>query len=347
MADGVKFSDFPQASGIDDSDEAVGLSGGVNKRFSFSTIKGWLHSAITAASIGAVPTSRTVNGKALSSDIALTASDVGAASAADIPSAYTSNPAMDGTASPGSATAYARGDHVHPTDTSKADKLAGVYYGTCSTAAATQQKEVTISGITELSDGLQIRVKFVNAQSYNGTPTLKLNSLAAKNIYLATVEAVQYEWNAGSVKDLIYDQTSDVWRLVNGPHATATYYGLTKLSASTSSTSTVLAATPSAVRAAYNLAAGKQDPIKTGTMALSSTWSGSGPYTQTATITGVTLTANSKVDIQLTAAQTADLIDGGVIALIPENTSGTVTVTALGAAPSSALTLQITVTEVA
>lgn len=36
------------------------------------------------------------------------------------PSPYTSNPAMDGTASPGSSANYARGDHVHPTDTSRA-----------------------------------------------------------------------------------------------------------------------------------------------------------------------------------------------------------------------------------
>ena len=38
-----------------------------------------------------------------------------------VPSAYTSNPAMDGTASPGSSTAWARGDHVHPHDSTKAD----------------------------------------------------------------------------------------------------------------------------------------------------------------------------------------------------------------------------------
>lgn len=38
---------------------------------------------------------------------------------ASIPSAYSSNPTMDGTASPGSGTAYALGDHVHPTDTSR------------------------------------------------------------------------------------------------------------------------------------------------------------------------------------------------------------------------------------
>lgn len=36
-----------------------------------------------------------------------------------VPSAYNSNPAMDGTASAGSSTFFSRGDHVHPTDTSR------------------------------------------------------------------------------------------------------------------------------------------------------------------------------------------------------------------------------------
>ena len=43
-----------------------------------------------------------------------------AASGGSSVSPYTSNPAMDGTASPGSSDEYARGDHVHPTDTSRA-----------------------------------------------------------------------------------------------------------------------------------------------------------------------------------------------------------------------------------
>lgn len=38
-----------------------------------------------------------------------------------IPTAYTSAPEMDGTASAGSSTAWAKGDHIHPSDTSKAD----------------------------------------------------------------------------------------------------------------------------------------------------------------------------------------------------------------------------------
>lgn len=39
-----------------------------------------------------------------------------------VPGAYTSTPEMDGVGSAGSSGAWARGDHVHPSDTSKADK---------------------------------------------------------------------------------------------------------------------------------------------------------------------------------------------------------------------------------
>ena len=40
-----------------------------------------------------------------------------------IPSVYTSTPNMDGTGSAGSGTAYARGNHTHPTDTSRQAKI--------------------------------------------------------------------------------------------------------------------------------------------------------------------------------------------------------------------------------
>lgn len=38
----------------------------------------------------------------------------------DIPTAYTNNPEMNGTASAGTSSSWAKGDHVHPTDTSRA-----------------------------------------------------------------------------------------------------------------------------------------------------------------------------------------------------------------------------------
>ena len=51
------------------------------------------------------------------------ASDLASGVIPSVPSAYTSNPEMDGTASPGSSGSWARGDHVHPSDTNKQDKI--------------------------------------------------------------------------------------------------------------------------------------------------------------------------------------------------------------------------------
>jgi hypothetical protein len=78
MADGVKISQLPGASTPSDSDVVAGVHGGTTKKFSFANIYAWLKSRLVLEDIGAVPDSRTVNGKALSSDISLTASDVGA-----------------------------------------------------------------------------------------------------------------------------------------------------------------------------------------------------------------------------------------------------------------------------
>lgn len=141
----------------------------------------------------------------------------------------------------------------------KADIGNGIWYGVCSTGAGTQTKAVTISGITALTEGLSIRVRFVNAQTYNGQAMLNLNSLGAIGIVQrGTTASVRYEWFAGEVVDFIYNGTN--WVIVNGGVATTTYYGFTKLSNSTSSTSTSLAATPSAVKAAYDLADSKANP---------------------------------------------------------------------------------------
>ena len=90
---------------------------------------------------------------------------------------------------------------------------------------------------------------------------------------------------------------------------------------------------------------GASPPVQVGSVSLSATWSGSGPYTQTVTVTGATVTANSKVDIQLTAAQIATLISAGVTGLVIENNAGTLTAYAVGA-QTVAMTIQVTVTEV-
>ena len=88
-------------------------------------------------------------------------------------------------------------------------------------------------------------------------------------------------------------------------------------------------------------------PLKGGSITLSASWTGAGsPYSQTVTVTGATVTASSKVDLQPTAAQLESLLSDGVSALIVENSEGTLTACALGAAPSAAMTVKCTVEEV-
>lgn len=144
-----------------------------------------------------------------------------------------------------------------------AGKNGKAYYGTCTTAASTQAKVVTCSDFV-LETGAIITVKFTNAQTYNGTATLNVNSTGAINICrVGTTTTTRYYWSAGEVVDFVYDGTNYV--MEGKGLATTTYYGVTKLSSSTSSTSTSLAATPSAVKSAYDLANSKQDALVSGT----------------------------------------------------------------------------------
>lgn len=65
----------------------------------------------------------------------------------DLPAAYTSNPKMDGTASAGSGAAYARGNHVHPHDTSKQDALvSGTNIKTINGESLLGSGDITVGG---------------------------------------------------------------------------------------------------------------------------------------------------------------------------------------------------------
>lgn len=121
-----------------------------------------------------------------------------------------------------------------------------IYFGTCSTGASTAAKTVSIDGIDEYYAGLNLRILFTTNQTYNGVPTLNVNSLGAKNIRrLSGTNAARYEWLAGEVLDLVYNGTYFV--IIDGGIATTTYYGVTKLSTSAISTATNVALTPSAL----------------------------------------------------------------------------------------------------
>ena len=170
------------------------------------------------------------------------ASDLASGVIPTVPSAYTSNPEMDGTASPGSSTSWAKGDHVHPRDTSK-------------------QGNITALGILKGSGA---------------------------GIVSAAVAGTDYQ----------------------APLTAGTDY---------------------------------QTPVHKGSITIAyANWSGNGPYTQAVTISGATITANTKVDLQPDATALAQLISDGVTALFISNTSGTLTAYAIGAATTADITVQCT-----
>lgn len=80
------------------------------------------------------------------------------------------------------------------------------HYGTCSTAAATVAKVVTLSGF-ELYTGAQVSVKFTNANTATN-PTLNVNSTGKKNIRVNNANITStYYWSANNTVTFVYDGT--------------------------------------------------------------------------------------------------------------------------------------------
>lgn len=135
-------------------------------------------------------------------------------------------PKVAGTAAVGTETTFARGDHVHPAQTTvsgnagSATKLAtsrridGVsfngsasitHYGTCSTGASTVEKTVSLTGFS-LTTGARIIVKFNNSNTAS-SPTLNVNGTGAKNIRYRGINLVSGQLRANGVYEFVYDGT--------------------------------------------------------------------------------------------------------------------------------------------
>ena len=126
----------------------------------------------------------------------------------------------------------------------------GIYFGTCETAADDGDKIATVSGNFELKTGAVVAIKFTN---YNSVSQVRMNVndtglkyIVAYNNYLPPTLA----WKPLQTVLFIYDGTYFVAFTLNT--ATTSYYGLTRLINSVTSTSTALAATANAVKQAYD-----------------------------------------------------------------------------------------------
>lgn len=130
-----------------------------------------------------------------------------------------------------------------------------IWYGTCSTAAQTQEKAITTtSGDFVLGTGNMLRVAFTNAAGV-GAITLNVDSTGATNAYYDEGKGTQLNseaWAAGEVIDFVYDGSHFI--IVDGKAAGLTHWGKTMLDDSVTSTSTAKAATANAVKTAYDLA---------------------------------------------------------------------------------------------
>ena len=150
----------------------------------------------------------------------------------------------------------------------KAAKKNGIYYGICSTAENIYNKTVTISGVTELYEGLSIAVKFTYQNHYvrpSGSSqvqsmTLNVNNLGAVTIYAgAFVSPEGFWWDANQVVNFTYrsytvsSMTIYHWEANFYPrYASADSFGLVKTSSVMDVTAGSIAATPLAVKTAYD-----------------------------------------------------------------------------------------------
>lgn len=101
-----------------------------------------------------------------------------------IPTAYTSNPAMNGTASAGSSSNYSRGDHVHPSDTTKVDKETGKGLSTNDYTTAEKNKLAGISANAEVNLNAYSYVKIPNSTFTANSKQATLNLMPGSNVTL-------------------------------------------------------------------------------------------------------------------------------------------------------------------
>lgn len=155
-------------------------------------------------------------------------------------------------------------DELYLIENTGDDSGGGVFFGTCMTAASTNEKVVTTQqGNFKLEVGATVYVQFNTASTSTAT-TLNIDGTGAIAVQTSATNVLMANQIAPkSVVGFVYDGT--VYRMLDGAIATTTYYGVTKLSSAVNSISTATAATSSAVKKAYDLAAAAL-PLDGGTM---------------------------------------------------------------------------------
>ena len=212
--------------------------------------------------------------------------DSGFITGADVPegaAASTTTPKMAGTATAGSEMAFARGDHVHPSDSTKVDKVTGKGLSTndlttalkenydaayahsqVAHAPASAEKNIII-GIQR--NGTDLNVDTSTRKVNVSVPT-KVSELTNDTGFITVDEVPEtYELPAATASVLggvtIGTNITVSSGKISVADGSTSKKGVLQLTDGVTSTSTTTAATPKAVKQAYDLANGKQSPATT------------------------------------------------------------------------------------
>lgn len=169
------------------------------------------------------------------------------------------------------------------------------YFGICETAAATQTKVVTCDEF-KLEKGTLLAVQFTYANTAS-SPSMNVNGTGAIAICGTNGYYVNTNmWTANQVVHFVYNGTW--WIAFNCLPATTARYGITMLSSSVTSTSASLAATPYAVKRAYDRNSWTSISL---TNALAIAYGGTGAKTAAAARTNLGISATSLYNGTLTS----------------------------------------------
>lgn len=190
--------------------EPSGIVYVANADIMYETVPAKTAASAAAVKVGTNAMGQVVLGNALApSDLGISATTTSVtvgSTTANIPQATTTTPKMDGTAAVGTETKWAKGDHVHPTDTSRAPTShasSATTYGVGTTANYGHVKLATgdMNGATH-ADGVAVSKNHTHGQYVPTTRTVNGHALSADvTVTAADVSAVRYDTASQGLTD--------------------------------------------------------------------------------------------------------------------------------------------------
>lgn len=135
--------------------------------------------------------------------------DSGFITISDVPegaAASSTSPKMDGTATVGTETAFARGDHIHPSDSTKVDKVSGKGLSTEDYTTAEKTKLAAFGAASTYYNKTEIDQLLTGAMTYKGTKAttsaLPSSGNAQGDVWHVTADGSEWAWNGSAWEEL-------------------------------------------------------------------------------------------------------------------------------------------------